>query len=874
MNNPTDNKRIATTTVGIICLTIAVVLCCVATFAWFDNSVGSLDFPTNFGGSSMAAYFNGGDGSKGSPYEIANPTNLYNLAWLQYLGYFNLRSGLNNGRAQTYFKLTSNIDMSEVASYLKALPPIGTSEHPFIGQFDGNDKTVSKLNVSNKRDDYGVYPTNAKFDNSGMLTTCDDAADATPSQIEFVAMFGVVGDFNEWVTKSTAYTGNDNNVEFCDNRAEPDSNPSPDPNKANQFFYGSMYVGSMYVDNLVVKSYTSNTLVGLAAGYVAGSLKNFGVYRSTINLAGGAMGTTRVLDANGNSVSYGSTVSKFSIVGDYDTTLVGWAEKPSGSSGDDNDFGGSVDMRTLNRRIDYITAKVGKFQTVNDFTAIDENFGIGIKHGSLSTEFYWNPQNLKNSQNVYLNDGTFLPLNVNKEKMGIDSFEVVEGEEQTVNIKGIGSSVTYHINSEYARMSSEIIELTNTGYIVGKGKSTKLGDIRSRIQPIAGGTSEGIYKSLGFPSTQVSAVYDKSSFEMLTIGTNGKTYRILDDVKTSTSTALGDYIDGSVRFDASPLNFKEYEVVRNNFDISMKDAKVVHGFHFMQSLPYSSTIGKNLVNEAKASESIVSRNGVLIDKTYYTTGNVPNEYSKCHHVNAEYEFVKGGLNFTLRESGYITAILGAFYYSTGTESMFDLYKVERNNGVISTLVRINNIYEDNGNIVYNVTGSNQSGKKLLFDFDSLTQNNVLKHAAAYYFEIPVLDGDYVIGCSKGSTTNNAYLMYLDIGANASDDTTEKPTLKYNIDSVDFVNSTTVVVSSDGKYQSYADIVAAISNLQDATQGVVIVFKRDGSTTTYSGTKVTDKLLYYYDRNLVTVEFVVSGGTGVVQKTTAEEVLNP
>lgn len=880
MNNPTDNKRIATTTVGIICLTIAVVLCCVATFAWFDNSVGSLDFPTNFGGSSMAAYFNGGNGSQGTPYEIDNPTNLYNLAWLQYLGYFNLRSGLNNGRAQTYFKLTSNIDMSEVASYLKALPPIGTSEHPFIGQFDGNNKTVSKLNVSNKRDDYGVYPTNAKFDNSGMLTTCADAADATPSQIEFVAMFGVVGDFNEWVTKSSAYTGNDNNVEFGDSRAEPALNPSPDPNKANQFFYGSMYVGSMYVDNLVVKSYTDNTLVGLAAGYVAGSLKNFGVYRSTINLAGGSKGTTlaKTIDGNGNQVAYGNTVSKFSIVGDYDTTLVGWTEKPSGSSGDGNDFGGSVDMRTLNRRIDYITAKVGAFSSSWLLTASDNDFGIGIKHGSSTTEFYWNPQDLKNNQNVYLNDGTFLPLNVNKEKMGIDSFEVAEGEEQTVNITGSGSSITYHINSEYATMSSEIMKLTNTGYIVGKGEAGKNGDIRSRIQPIASGSNGGIYKSLGFPSTRESVVYDKSSFEMLTIGTDGKTYRILDDVKTSTTTELSDYIDGSVRFDASPLNFKEYKVVRNNFDSSMKDAKVVHGFHFMQSLPYSSTTGENLVAKANESNSIVSRNGVLIDKTYYTTGNVPNEYSECHHVNAEYQFVKGGLNFTLRKPGYITAILGTFYrYNNDQdprETMFDLYKVERNNGVISSLVRINNIYEDNGNIVYNVTGSNKSGKKLLFDFDSLTQNNVLKHAAAYYFEIPVLDGDYVIGCSKGSTTNNAYLMYLDIGANASDDTTEKPTLKYNIDSVDFVNSTTVVVSSDGKYQSYADIVAAISNLQDATQGVVIVFKRDGTTTSYSETKVTDKLLYYYDGTLVTVEFVVSDGTGVVQKTTAEEVLNP
>lgn len=878
MNNPTDNKRIATTTVGIICLTIAVVLCCVATFAWFDNSVGSLDFPTNFGGSSMAAYFNGGNGSQGTPYEIDNPTNLYNLAWLQYLGYFNLRSGLNNGRAQTYFKLTSNIDMSEVASYLKALPPIGTSEHPFIGQFDGNNKTVSKLNVSNKRDDYGVYPTNAKFDNSGMLTTCADAADATPSQIEFVAMFGVVGDFNEWVTKSSAYTGNDNNVEFGDSRAEPALNPSPDPNKANQFFYGSMYVGSMYVDNLVVKSYTDNTLVGLAAGYVAGSLKNFGVYRSTINLAGGSKGTTlaKTIDGNGNQVAYGNTVSKFSIVGDYDTTLVGWTEKPSGSSGDGNDFGGSVDMRTLNRRIDYITAKVGAFSSSWLLTASDNDFGIGIKHGSSTNEFYWNPQDLSSNQNVYLNDGTFLPLNVNKEKMGIDSFEVADGEEHTVNIKGSGS-VTYHINSEYATMSSEIMKLTNTGYIVGKGEAGKNGDIRSRIQPIASGSNGGIYKSLGFPSTRESVVYDKGSFEMLTIGTDGKTYRILDDVKTSTTTELSDYIDGSVRFDASPLNFKEYKVVRNNFDSSMKDAKVVHGFHFMQSLPYSSTTGENLVAKANESNSIVPRNGVLIDKTYYTTGNVPNEYSECHHVNAEYQFVKGGLNFTLRKPGYITAILGTFYrYNNDQdprETMFDLYKVERNNGVISSLVRINNIYEDNGNIVYNVTGSNKSGKKLLFDFDSLTQNNVLKHAAAYYFEIPVLDGDYVIGCSTGSTTNNAYLMYLDIGSNGGG-TSTGTTKKYNIDSVDFVNSTTVVVSSDGKYQSYADIVAAISNLQDATQGVVIVFKREGTTTSYSETKVMDKLLYYYDGTLVTVKFVVSDGTGVVQKTTADEVLNP
>lgn len=864
MNNPTDNKRIATTTVGIICLTIAVVLCCVATFAWFDNSVGSLDFPTNFGGSSMAAYFNGGNGSQGTPYEIDNPTNLYNLAWLQYLGYFNLRSGLNNGRAQTYFKLTSNIDMSEVASYLKALPPIGTSEHPFIGQFDGNNKTVSKLNVSNKRDDYGVYPTNAKFDNSGMLTTCADAADATPSQIEFVAMFGVVGDFNEWVTKSSAYTGNDNNVEFGDSRAEPALNPSPDPQKANQFFYGSMYVGSMYVDNLVVKSYTDNTLVGLAAGYVAGSLKNFGVYRSTINLAGGSKGTTlaKTIDGNGNQVAYGNTVSKFSIVGDYDTTLVGWTEKPSGSSGDGNDFGGSVDMRTLNRRINYLSAVTGAFDSNGMMNYTSDSFGINVRPDT-STEFYWNPEK-PSARIAYLNDGTVLPLNVDKEKMGLSS---LTSTEITKTISSNGRSVTYHTNVEYSSNQSEIMTLNNTGYIVGGGAYSdgNMGFIRSRIQPIANGIYGGIYRSLGYnKASYPDAVYNKSAFEMLTIGTDGKTYRILDDVKTSTTTALSDYIDGSVRFDASPLNFKEYEVVRNNFDKTMENANVVHGFHFMNRLP-TGNAGVNVVVE---SDKILERDGVLIDKKYYTTGEVPTLYSSAEHVQSKYQFVKGGLNFTLRKSGYITAILGTFYHPSTKESLFDLYKVVRTNGKIDSLVKIDNVYKDDETGTISYDPSDTTGKTKVFSFSSLTKEKILDKGAAYYFEIPVIADDYVIGAAEDSTSYNAYLMYLDIGANASGD------MKYNIDSVDFVNSTTVVVSSDGKYQSYADIVAAISNLQDATQGVVIVFKRDGTTTSYSETKVTDKLLYYYDRTLVTVEFVVSDGTGVVQKTTAEEVLNP
>lgn len=867
MNNRTDNKRIATTTVGIICLTIAVVLCCVATFAWFDNSVGSLDFPTDFGGSSIAAYFAGGEGSSTEPYIIENSSNLYNLAWLQYLGYFNMRSGLNNGRAQTYFKLSDNLsngilDMKDVP----ALPPIGTSEYPFIGHFDGNDKSVTNLTVSNRQSDFnGVYPSNANFQD-GLLATCTQTnEDKTSVMVEFVAMFGVVGDFDEWVANSSEYAeGNNNGIKIKDPRDEP-ANMSEITGKIDEkyMYYGAMYVGDMYVDNLVVKSYTDNTLVGLAAGYVAGSLKNFGVYRSTINLGGGRNGTTiaKTIDDNGNSVAYGSTVSKFSIVGDYDTTLVGWSEKPSGSSGDDNDFGGSVDMRTLNRRINYLSAVTGSFDSSGMMNYASDSFGINA-NPDASTEFYWNPTS-PSARVVYLNDGTVLPLNVDKEKMGLSS---LTSTEITKTISSNGRSATYHTNDEYSSNQSEIMTLKNTGYIVGGGTTRGSGFIRSKIQPIASGSYGGIYKSLGYSSANYKdAVYNKSAFEMLTM-VDGTNYRIKDNVKTTTTSAFG-YSSRT----AEQLGFVEYSDVRANFDLTMENANVVHGFHFMNRLPG----GDAGVNVVLSSAEILERDGVLIDKKYYTTGEVPALYSSAEHVSSKYQFVKGGLNFTLRKSGYITAILGTFFQQSTQESLFDLYQVVRTNGKIDSLVKIDNVYKDDKTGTISYDPSDTTGKTKVFSFSSLTKKNLLVHGAAYYFEIPVIAGDYVIGAASDSTNYNAYLMYLDIGANGSDDDpTEKPTMKYNIDSVDFVNSTTVIVSSAGKYQAYADIVAAISDLQEATNGIVIVFKRDGSTTSYSDSEVTDKLLYYYDGTLVKVEFVVSDGTGVDPKTTADEVLNP
>ena len=91
-------------------LLIIVISFSAISFAWLASGK-YLNFPSSFGGSATPAYFAGGDGSEKNPFRITNAVHLYNLAWLQYLGYFNRREGFNNDRDQTYFALDGNIDM-------------------------------------------------------------------------------------------------------------------------------------------------------------------------------------------------------------------------------------------------------------------------------------------------------------------------------------------------------------------------------------------------------------------------------------------------------------------------------------------------------------------------------------------------------------------------------------------------------------------------------------------------------------------------------------------------------------------------------------------------------------------------------------------
>ncbi len=281
-----------------------------ASLTWFDNRV---NLKPSIDGGSAAAYFAYGRGKQGEPYGITTPRHLYNLAWLQYLGEFDSNT--------TYFELAADINMSSSPT-IKALPPIGNSEHPFTGQFTsktGETHTISKLTISNSYSDFGITPysvTNTNY-------TSDN----------IVGMFGVVGD--------------------------PTQKTNPET-KINHF----------YLDSPTIKSTNSQALAGIVAGYVNAEISSVGVispkmsFPTTDNPTSPLQTVTfKKSDTDSGTTKTFSNVSDYSVVGYCEdaykssisssvTTLknsisYNTVSKPNGSGEGQKGWGGSVDMKTM-----------------------------------------------------------------------------------------------------------------------------------------------------------------------------------------------------------------------------------------------------------------------------------------------------------------------------------------------------------------------------------------------------------------------------------------------------------------------------------------------------------------------------------------------
>ncbi len=761
--------------------------------AWFAKKVNFSKDPNGITGSTAAAYFESGNGTAQSPYIISNPTHLYNLAWLQYMGYFNMGSPLNNGKDQSYFQLANDIDM-KVGDTSLVLPPIGTTEYPFIGNFDGNGFKITNAVTANISEALEHRPDNAQFKAgdavNGLLS--EYVSKAASEVAQFIGFFGVIGSFSGEKTAST-------NVESS-----------------------VINVRNFTLNDYRVSSSSSWTIVGFVAGYVNAKLENVQVNNCTLETVSGAKGIENVSGNLSNHALVGYCTSGYEktlssgTVTVYDPKI---SSSPLGSGagtgpgGDQAGWGGSMDMVSLVRRLTYM---------LGENKGNSKNYPVSFTDGYSSTfdliDYAYTPSSVDDTgaKIAYLGEKTTIPLNVDIEEM-------FKGDDKELT----SGRVKYKTNNYYNNYSEESILNSNTGYIVGGGSGSGVW-VRTRIQAIKG-AGGGIEKSIS----------------------DGDTVDF-DEAKKTSNLIFYTVAPGATKSSiADSNNFKKYAEVTNNF------AKIMHGKKTISGLRFYAN----------------DNNGINVKETVLISGKTTADVLLNGVTRTDYEMVNGAINFHLSESGYITAIAGTYATNTGTaHSLFSLYKVERNEeNVITSVTKIENIYVNTSNdkaILYNQDKENPPMGYTLA-FDSTAMNNLETHSSAYYFEIPVSAGDYALGSAVGET-DGAYLLYLDIGANAGGSGEGDETVTRTVIAEQWSEKGTKVtyalgVGLGGSVLSFTvpeDNKGQEINFSRTDDTVAVTYKSNNVTVT-DGSKVTEN--YNPDKLTISGAVPLSGSTTVTVK---------
>lgn len=809
--------------VSLISVIMVAILTVASSFAWLGRIFGDIDFTKGLIGSTETAYFAHGDGSKENPYVITNRTHMYNLAWLQYLGYFNMAASGNNGKAQSYFKVESDIDMEGLC-----LPPIGTVEYPFLCNFSGGGFVIANAKTTNVKSEYKYKPTNAKF--SGELLAKAVGGNGEVGNVS--GLFGVVGDYGGALAKV--------------NEAAVRIGVTP----ASQEIIN---VSDFYLSGANIKSGSAGSLVGIIAGYVNAGVSNIGVYGCSLDVPNG--GAIDDISAN---------VSDYTMIGyctdEYKTETSQFNVKISesgkkelalgdGSSGGAAGWGGSVDMEAMFQRVAYFAAN--KTNYVNDnFDEYPNGYYryYGEKQGSLylhqsyvtsgtnlfflfggkktiryvsdssesnvffvksgnnyltitSTSTYsstgiaadkdtavtWQFSDMTNYKGYlytlifdvkyYLNinsTGTLMLQSVAASKWELNNNRIIcseycsrgnnlcienniwksaNGEAATIEASTVGNqsmSNTFQYqgtNSSGTTASWQTflplnvddnyaVSDNNTGYIASS-RNDRDGDIRFRKDPI---------RHIG-SSLNNATSYDNSALEVLTRTSKSDGFvRISDDFNGANSSVSGN-LSGYSKKTVSELGLQKYGdsdggARKDMGDVLLGGGNNIYGMHFMNA-------------------------PINTQNVYYAP------YAKINgedHYN--YPMTANSIDFHLKTKGYINFFAGTYF---GTEvNFFSLHHIiKRSTTGIQTIKEISLIYgKGSGAYIYKYTdgtfsqgNSEPEGYEVVFDTSWITTPTIVKNAV-YYFEIPVNAGEYALG--SASTGDGAYLMYLDIGANAAE----------------------------------------------------------------------------------------------------------
>ena len=324
-------------------------------FAWFTNNN---NITRDFSGETKGAYFASGDGSSEKPFIINKPIHLYNLSWLQYLGFFNEDKKDADGNTgkdgaidkQYYFKISADLDMNGWI-----LPPIGTKTNPFVGNLDGGNYTISNLTISNK---IGTDAGNITK-HPGVVTETHFNSEDNPNIIGFFGVIGSVGTYS---------------LTF-----------SSDINAVSNF----------YLDGVKIYTYNSNVLCGMLAGYVNGTLTNAGIHYGNMNIASGTQ-----------NISDFTNVSSYSLIGDYNKEKYSWDDDPDGG---DVGYGTSTDIRALYDEMSRLNLMDKTTGVISSGTALpfkcSDDSALSGGEGSKTITTYGRSLTINYSKSISVADG-------------------------------------------------------------------------------------------------------------------------------------------------------------------------------------------------------------------------------------------------------------------------------------------------------------------------------------------------------------------------------------------------------------------------------------------------------------------------------------
>lgn len=787
-------KYVNTRVLLLFCLCALLLAGAAVTYAWYRPI--KLNFaPAKVDGSIRASYFESGDGSQAHPFEIAKPEQFYNLAWLQYLGRFN-EAGENGTIPTTYFRLSADIDM---AGYV--LPPVGTEKYPFVGNFDGEGKTVTGLKIA--------VPTDLPIEEAYEYP-------------QIVGAFGVVGTMNGEAGNITI-GGQDYTYSSAANEVK------------NVTFKG-----------LTVETQTPNALIGLAAGYVNGTLTNVGIQldntlmsKLDIKLDTSPLNAISANLSDHSLVGYTKDVETdtSNTVKHYQPTAAQGTFTAKGETGDDETTGGgSLNVANLHGRLaefrtdavetasnnmsTYSSAKYYTFNggnkgsvTFDDYNEQHGYYDLFGKPRWWATSLVYNATPAEgtyyiaapNSSVTYSYSNNHLTVKSGMVENGINrrvSFP------WTLHQNGAGWSLSVGINiGQGNEKTYYLVEESGTLSVTTDSDSSYVWSISGKSIYT---TVDGVTKYLGYDAESkkwtLGNADGKLGFAVCTAPTDNllsliDTYLPLkvneDDTVSDTNSG---YLVGGTNY-ISTTDSGDVQVIKRSIKASdnffSNGAIVDESVNYFENgdigSPKTSPTGDAYTAAKGHFVEAIGLNSTESAKEIYAIrfmgSNVENfivaNDVKMNSTTTRYNYQmpEGCIDFTLTQSSKIAFF--ATHSGKNTYSFFALYHIVRSttdDSLIESIKEIKEIYDSGigGKYTYLYSdgttndGSSIEGKVRIYETSALTEQRSASVAGTdlspklFYFEIPLHSGEYALS----GVANGAALMYLDIGVGDSAGVTE------------------------------------------------------------------------------------------------------